>query len=193
MRHIDNFEQIRLLIQDTLQDNDKFYLIEILKRKKENPDIKKDVVIKRYYLKNVEQLDMWKADIQKLAETFNARVIFHPNIKSERRLAIEAMKALTSRFEQDDFASVHRIMDSCAASLKSAGQKYWILDVDDDPDNPELLQDVEQYLQFLNQEYNVYPTPHGHHVLVKPFNATDFKNLFPNIVIQKNHSIVLYK
>lgn len=74
---VDNFDLIKPLLD--FSNEDTFYFVQILQRKKDNPNGKyssnnSSRLIKAYYIKSIEQLDKQKDEMIKLAQVFNARV-----------------------------------------------------------------------------------------------------------------------
>lgn len=70
---IDNFEQIENLL--TFDNDDEFYMLQLLKRKKENPNMKgNSLPIKTVYLHRKGQLLEIKDDLVFLANHTNSRI-----------------------------------------------------------------------------------------------------------------------
>ena len=76
---IDNFELIKPLLEFE-QEDDEYYVIFILKRRKDNPEMKDNLkIIKEYYISSVDYLESKKEEIIKLCEIFNARAVINLN------------------------------------------------------------------------------------------------------------------
>jgi hypothetical protein len=94
---IDNFELIKEFIKNNyILNKGDFFLLQILKRRKENPDMKKDVSsIDSFIIINPEDLDYYKEDIIKLCQEHNARAYFRLNKRNEDKIALQTLKIST--------------------------------------------------------------------------------------------------
>lgn len=82
---IDNFQLAKNIIDNTNDDN--FYYIEIIKRKKDNPFVdfggKSRTFINYYVVTTPEELDSIKAEIISICQKQNARAYFYVNSRSK--------------------------------------------------------------------------------------------------------------
>ena len=75
---INNLEIIKPLLNFSSEDD--FYFLQILQRKKENPQLGSNSrVIKNYYIKSVEHLELRYPEIIELCSVFNARASIRLN------------------------------------------------------------------------------------------------------------------
>lgn len=75
---IDVFDKVKDLL--TFESDDDFYYLQILQRKKENPQLGSNSrVIKNYYIGSVEYLENRYEEIRKLCTEFNARAMLRLN------------------------------------------------------------------------------------------------------------------
>jgi len=87
---IDNFDLIRPMLK--FESEDDFYFVQILQRKKDNPNgvngsNNSSRLIKAYYLNSVEHLDLFKDEMIFFANHFNARVGINLNKRSYEKTA----------------------------------------------------------------------------------------------------------
>ena len=93
----DNFELIKKLIKEnyTLNKGD-FFFLQILKRRKENPDLKKDVsLIDNFFIIDDKDLDNYKQQIINLCQEHNARAYIRLNKRNEDKVSLQAFKIST--------------------------------------------------------------------------------------------------
>lgn len=194
----DNFRIAYKYIDEFSADRYSFFLVEILKRKKENPHLKSDIVLKRMHVKNSDALRRAEQDLKEYAFRENARIIFHINAKNEKVLALDLLKELANRISTEDFNNIHRLSDSLVAAQKTAYTKRWLLDVDKNDMTSSEFQTYKNNVRELvmsvreDQEVIEFPTPNGAHLIVLPFNSDLLWDEFPEILIHKNNATVLF-
>lgn len=104
---VNNFEQIKGLL--SFPSDDIFYFCQILKRKKEHPELgSNSYVVKTYYIKKLEELDFYKDEMICLAEHHNARVYISLNQRSFYKSAFQNLKKVTDQILNKDYASVRK-------------------------------------------------------------------------------------
>ena len=80
----DNFNLIRPLLN--FESSDDFYFIQIMQRRKDNPDMKTGVkIIKEFYIDNLEQFDNKQDQIIEMAHKYNARATIRLNKRSYKK------------------------------------------------------------------------------------------------------------
>lgn len=193
---IDNFELLsEFLPKEKIEDE--FYHVQILKRKKENPDIgSNSILINSYFVKNQKQLNYLKEEIAFLCKHYNARAYINLNSRNKKQLVIPMMNKLISYLENQDFSTVHRIFDSVCGSYTKTKNKLWVVDLDDV--SKEYIESfVIPYIESLSSDdtnicKTIVPTINGFHLITSPFDSSKFLKTFPNIDIQKNNPTLLY-
>lgn len=206
MNTIDNFDLLADLLPLHSSDPDEFWIVRIIKRKKDDPNLEKNSKsLKLYHVKDREELLAMKDKIVKYAEEHNARAYFNPNPKSWKKVTIQAMKELANIIEQEDYQRSWRVIDKVIDSGCNYGSdKTWVIDLDDF--TPKEIEDIIKLIRHIYRSYNTYsvldpilekvPTIHGWHLLTRPFNVDDFKKcdwpekLCPEI--KKNNPTLLY-
>lgn len=192
---IDNFEQIKSLMK--FNSEDEFYFVQIIMRKKDNPDSKgsnnNSRLIKSYFISSVEKLEELKEEMIVLAKLYNARVCISLNKKSYEKCAFHMLKKVTDQILNKDFKSIRRAYNSVAGEF-STGDKNWILDIDDKEQNPnEILGILESILPIGDKFIANIPTKNGYHLITKPFNIAEFRNKWGHrLDIHKNNPTILY-
>ena len=110
---INNFQAIRDLL--TFGDEDKFYFIQIYKRRKDNPDMKKDmVIIDNYFVYELEHFKGLEEKIIKQCIDNNARAYIRLNRRSAKQVALKTLGRIAKMIEDENYKHVKRAYLSCA-------------------------------------------------------------------------------
>ena len=196
---INNFEQIKNLLE--FDSNDDFYHLQVLKRKKENPELgSNSYVVKTYYVSSKEYLDLRKQEIIDLCNSNNARAYINLNRRSFERMAFQTLKKITDQIMNKDYFSVRKAYDSVCGSYMNEPNKKWILDFDikDESFLPFLKEQLSKLRPEGDKFIDKIETKHGYHIICKPFDKQYFNYLFSGWlvidkpVIQDNNPTILY-
>ena len=198
---VNNFEQIRSMME--FPDRNSFYFLQVLKRRKDNPDLEKDMKhIADYYIYSLEQFDDLKERIITQCDAENARAYFRINRRDAKKVAMQVLKRTVDYIMSEDYRAVKNAFASCAGEFHSDPDKKWIVDVDwkDIPEG----QDHDEYLNTLiskvqglvaetGRDDTVYtiPTKNGIHVICRPFNLAKFREQYV-IDVHKDNPSILY-
>jgi len=126
---INNFQAIRDLL--TFGDEDKFYFIQIFKRRKDNPDMKKDmVIIDNYFVYELEHFNGLEEKIIKQCNDNNARAYIRLNRRSAKQVALKTLGRIAKMIEDENYKHVKRAYLSCAGEYHKEEDKTWIIDLD---------------------------------------------------------------
>lgn len=199
---IDNFIQINSLINNSFSKvpdkSDAYYHLQILQRKKENPNLgSNSKLIKAYLIDENHSIDYYKDRIIRYCNEFNARAYINPSPKSKRATAIQMLNEIADCFRKNDFNYLQRLWDSSAGKV-GAIDKYWVIDCDySDTFNDRTINDV---VNFIDREcmpegskfVACIPTKNGKHIITKPFDLQHFKTVYSDIEVHKNNPTVLY-
>lgn len=189
---VNNFEQIKGLL--SFPSDDIFYFCQILKRKKEHPNLESNsYVVKTYFVKSLEDLDFYQDEMITLAEFHNARVYISLNQRSFYKSAFQNLKKIIDQILNKDYASVRKSYAS-VCGMYAEGDKTWIVDIDDvDEAFDREIQEFLTNLQPVGGKLiaNI-PTKHGHHLITKPFNLAEFHKKYPEVDVHKNNPTILY-
>ena len=78
---VDNFEQIRGLLK--FDSDDDFYFVELLQRKKDNPDFgSNNRLIKYYFIDSIDYFNKIENEIKTISDATGARVYINLNRRS---------------------------------------------------------------------------------------------------------------
>lgn len=195
---VDNIEKIKPYLQ--FDNEDTFYFIQIIKRKKENPELgSNSIVIKTYYIRNVEQLDRDYGEMKLLAQYNNARVCINLNKRSFKRIAFHTLRKITDIILAEDYNAVKQAYNSvCGMHSAETNNKKWIVDIDykDYPNSePPSYSKLKMLIDSLQPEgekvLGKIPTKNGYHIISNPFNVQEFNRVFA-IDIHKDNPTLLY-
>ena len=195
MNKIDNIDQIKRLLNFT--DEGDFYMLYVLKRKKDQPEGERDNhqsvrTIKSYCVNSVEYLEKRYDEIKQLCEMFKARAYIHVQKQNHKDVSLNMMVALAQRI-QDGNLNQKGLFDSVVGQLKTL-EKRWVVDIDSEENGIQNLISNEIYL--LRPEgpkvEAIIPTKQGYHLITTRFDVMEFKKRYPQIEIQKKNPTLLY-
>lgn len=195
---INNLETLLPFIQPTSADD--FYYLQILQRKKENPELGRNSrVIKNYYIKSQEELLKKWEEIKALCKLFNARASLRLNKRSFERVAFKALINYAENMQQRDFTNIAHGYDKAVGlgHNESKVNAKWILDIDDNP-SQELIDEMIKVIEDakpLKEESKILalvPSKTGMHIITSPFDMRDFLNIFPNTDVHRDNPSNLY-
>lgn len=201
---VNNFEQIKSLLD--FSSSDDFYFIQLLKRKKENPEIshhKSNLTraIRTYTVRSMEYFNEIEPEIKAICEATKSRAYIHLTRRSFRKTAFISLQHIAERCSEEQYDLVPRIYNTACGSKGSRIKPYyWVVDID----NTE-MDLLMRYLNCINEckpnlDENVIDcinTLNGVHIITTPFDVMEFekqcvKNNLGKIDIHKNNPTVLY-
>lgn len=175
-----------------------FYYIQIIQRKKENPELgNNSTVIKNYYVESEEYLLKKWGEMVKLADLFNARIMIRLDARNYTDVAwlMNGLVSENLRYNPKCFSSLY----SNACGKYKGKDKLWIVDIDEEDNNN---QKINEIIRFINNECmdiknnekvkGVIPSKNGVHIISSGFNMKQFKDRYPNIDVHKNNPTNLY-
>lgn len=199
---IDNFEPIKELLD--FSEPNTFYFIQILKRRKENPDMRTGVrVINNYYLDSIEDLERLRERILEDCKKHNARAYINLNRLDYEKVALHTMKQVAEYIIQKDYKAVKNAFSTTCGSHHSEKEKRWIIDIDEEfIEQKEMIRKVveELHAEIKGNSYKILAeitTKSGFHIITNPFNIDKFKkdkrlNFVGDNLIHKNSPTLLY-
>jgi hypothetical protein len=189
---VDNFNQIKNLLE--FETADDFYFCQIIKRKKENPDVGSNShVVKTYFIKSVEDLDKDKAEMICLADFHNARVCINLNKRSFERTTYHTLKKITDQIMNKDFKSVRKAYASVCGMYSAEEDRKWIVDIDVKGRYAnEVLRTIDECQPEGNKLIAIIDTKSGVHLITKPFNLQQFRERHSEIEVHKNNPTLMY-
>jgi hypothetical protein len=174
---IDNFEQMRSMLKF---EDDYFYFIQIIQRKKEHPEIgANNRIIRSYMISNEEKFDKNGPEIVQMCEMFNARAYIHLNRRKWSKIALECLRhnaELIANGQHEDIkSSLETIVGRNNGEPRES--KTWIIDIDMNDYN--VLNKIGTILNNIkpiedDKWIETVPTKNGFHMITKPFNRAEF-------------------
>lgn len=197
----DNFKAIRDLLN--FSDKDKFYLLQIFKRRKDNLGMKKDMtIIDSFYISSMDQYDEMEERIKKICIDNNARAYFRLNRRSFKQVALKTLSRIAKMIEDENYEHVKRAYLSCAGEFHKEEDKTWIIDLDRNGASDEaydayinsVIFEAQKLIQETGKDdsMSIIPTKNGLHLICRPFNASKFKKIFPEIDVHKDNPTILF-
>ena len=196
-----NFNQISKLLQ--FRSDDDFYHLQIIKRKKDHPEIgSNSLVIKTYYIKSEDHLAKVEPEIIALCNFHGARACINLNRRSFEKMAFHTLKKVTDQIMNKDFKSVHKAYESVCGAYANESNKKWIIDIDnisiDGFNHQDSMIQLRSRIIELQieaghlQSMNFIRTKSGIHIISAPFNLQKFREEFPDIDVHKDNPTILY-
>ena len=176
-----------------------FYFVQILKRKKENPEMKSySLPIESFYIFSLEQFERVMPHIIEKCEQNRARAYIKMNTLDANSVGLEAISVLTQELRQGNWKSLSKAFNSaCGICGKQDGtEKLYLVDIDEQ-DYSKVVE-VEEYINSLNPVDNRYkikmvvPTKNGWHLLSTGFDMQIFKQTYSNVDVHKDGIVLLY-
>lgn len=210
----DNFERYKDLIRLTgglpldnnLNDLDKYYVIELIRRGKDNPDLSAaNYHFRNYYIYSWKDLDRYEQEIKSICDLLNLRAYCSVNYKMMSQVALDTLAESARRIASHDYRKFYTIFESCSGRYVDRGNSMWIVDVDEVK-----FEDVKPLIDYINNMESghnpnvIYymPTRSGVHLITHPFNLQQFNDewnehfqkMYGEIPgVQKNHITLLYE
>ncbi len=193
---IDNLELVKPLLN--FEKDGDFYMLYILKRKKDQPEGERDNhqsvrTIKTYCVDSFEYLEKRYDEIKTLCEVFKARAYIHVQKQSHFDVGMEMIKTIIDRVQSGQ-SNQKNVFDSVVGKLKT-NEKRWIVDIDtkDTIEIGKIGYVINRLCRPLgNKIIETIPTKSGIHLITEKFDVMEFKKHYPEIDLQKKNPTVLY-
>lgn len=195
-----NFNIIKNLLDFDNQNT--FYFIQILKRRKENPEMENGVrVIDNFYIHSIEELDKFENRIIEICEKNNARAYINVNKLDLERIAMFTMKKVADLIVQKQFKAIKNAYATVCGQHSSEEDKRWIVDIDaEELIHKDIIVKIINELHIKTKKnYTILaeiPTKTGLHLIANPFNMKEFseemKKLNLKIDVHKNTPTLLF-
>lgn len=207
---VNNFELIKNYM--TFLNERSFYFVQILRRKKENPEQKSySIPIENFYIFSKNHLDHMTPRIIELCEKNRARAYIKLNCLDAQSVMLETIAVLTQDIRNSDWTHMSAALNSaCGICGKQDGfEKLYLVDLDDEYADrkdeikqyiedlpPVKYKEIDEYGHTLKERINKVkieiPTRHGTHLLTTGFDLQTFSQNYPNIDIHKDGNTILY-
>lgn len=200
---IDNFATISYILREKTITEDNFFFLQIIKRRKENPDMtSNNITVDVFYIKDPDHLMEKKERIVARCKAENARAYLNLNMNSKRKVALETMKLMATCISNDNY-NVANVYTSVVGGGSQDPNKTWVVDIDfdaniqleDQLENIEVIKDdIRKLAREAGKEpiINVIPTKNGLHLITPTFNLKKFSDMHRGIDIHKNNPTILY-
>lgn len=190
---INNLQQILKLL--VFSSTDDFYHLQIIKRKKEHPELgSNSYIVKTYYISSVDYLDKKIEEIIVLCNYHNARACINLNRRSYEKCAYQLLRKVADQILNKDFRSCRKAYESVCGLYSNEPVKKWIIDID--VHNPVLVDEITQRIDTFDPVGPKYiatlSTKAGCHIICNPFNIQQWNKYYINIDIHKDNPTVLY-
>lgn len=192
---IDNIKLILPFLK--FENEDDFYYLQILQRKKENVGIGSNSrVIKNYYITSKEYLLKRYDEIKKLCEFFNARASIRLNKRSFEKVGFKMLENTANSMRNREYKFLNKSYDRACGQGHDDKNKKWILDVDDSTWLNSQTEELIEFLHNLQPIGNKYiieiPSKSGLHIITSPFNIEEFNKKYQGIEIHKDNPTNLF-
>lgn len=193
---IDNLELIKSLLN--FENEGDFYMLYILKRKKDQPEGERDNhqsvrTVKSYCVESIDYLEKRYDEIKQLCEMFNARAYIHVQSQNHKDVSLNMMVNLAKRIQNGQINQKH-LFDSTVGKVQTQ-EKRWVVDIDS-KDTKELFE-IQQWIDHCRPHGEdkieaIIPTKSGFHLITKRFDVMEFKKKYPEVDIQKKNPTLLF-
>ena len=191
---INNVDKIRPML--SFEDKDDFYFVQVLKRRKDNPNMEKDMVLlNNFYIDSLENFNKKLPFIKWVCDSENARAYFRLNKRNYKDLTPHMVKRVVEIAFGNDCHALKNVFDSVAGEFHSDSDKKWLIDIDNDKHIAYggLLDEVTRLQIEAGRESmtELLPTKNGVHLITRPFNLIKFKVMFL-VDVHKDANTILY-
>lgn len=188
---VDNIKLIKSFIKPKSEDS--FYYLQIIQRRKENPDMKTNSrTIKTYCVNSIDYLESHYEEIKAICDSLNARAMINLNQRSYYKTAYKNLENIAGVMSNFQFDKINKCYERACGQGHDDNLTKWILDVDQpftDFQYRELHKDIES---FGGTILNSIPSASGYHIITSSFRLDQFKGKYPEIEVQKNNPTNLY-
>lgn len=186
---------------------DKYYVIEIMRRGKDNKDLPAaNLHFKNYYIYSWDDYRRYENEIKELCTTFRMRAYASVNYKLMSQVALDTMAESARRLAAHDYKKFYNIFESCSGKFKDTGNNVWIIDIDDIDieNNYHVIEDVISIMNSCQSKYEdklimKMPTKSGVHLITHTFNKIEFEEKYREKfdceppTIKENHLTLLFE
>lgn len=178
-------------------EEDYFYFIQIIQRKKEIPELgSNNRIIRSYMISSLEKLEKNEAEIIQICQMFNARAYIHLNRRKWSKIALECLRHNAELIANGQHDGIKSSLETIIGryNCEPKGEKTWIVDIDEKL--PQYTMQVEGFINSIEPEglkvKSILPTKNGYHLITKPFNSQMFKEKYPEVEIHKDNPTILF-
>lgn len=170
---VDNVNQVSDLLVFKKDSKDIYYFIQIIRRRKDNPDQKRsEINLGRWFIKSIEELDIQYSFIKDICKLYNARAYISLTPRSLAKLGKECLLEYSNRIIRGDYNNIQYIPEKVALSPNTCQSRgvldkpRWIIDLDSNN-----ISDFDTIMELFRDNYiTLINTPGGYHIVIKSFN-----------------------
>lgn len=134
---IDNSIAVRSFLSFNKDD---FYFLQIIKRRKDNPDMELGtVVLKNYYIQSFEEYDKLIPIVKRQCEFENARAYFRLNKRNYKNIGLKLVNRALVYISSNNYTPLRNVFDTIAGECPSDPVRKWVVDVDNENINEEIF------------------------------------------------------
>lgn len=197
---VNNFKQIYKYMEDIESFGEDFYILDIVRRRKEHPNLRHNrSLIKTYIISTIDDFKEIENEIVELCDILKARAYFSVNKFSFKKSGFNMLIDLSSRLKHESYTGLQGLFSSSAMGSIS-GDVKWMLDVD--TDSKDVIDELIPTIQLNravngipNVEFELFKSPNGWHIVIDPFHITEDINKTLNtmeVEVHKNNFIIAY-
>ena len=186
---------------------DKYYVIELMRRGKDNPDMPAaNYHFRNYYIYSWKDLNRYEEEIKNICNLLNLRAYCSVNYKLMSQVALDTLAESARRIAAHDYKKFYNIFESCSGKFVDSKNNLWVIDIDnvniDKHEDACKIAEISRLINNMESGYSenvVYymPTKSGVHIITHPFNLQHFNEEYDNetlpLDIKKNHLTLLYE
>ena len=197
----DNFNLIRQYLIDNgiPQHNEssllKHYVVEIMSRGKDNPDMPAaNRHFKNYYFPCIDKFDRYEPEIKKVCDALRMRAYVSVNYKMYDQVLMDTAAESAARAAAHNYGKPYSVYEHCSGKYVNRKDKKFVVDIDEE----QMIFFDNIYDELKDKVVLVVPTRTGMHLVTTPFNTLVFENKCINRLgfvpdIKKNHLTLLYE
>ena len=201
---MNNIELLKPLIK--FENSDEFYLIEIIQRRKDIPNLSKNsILINHYMITSIDGFEHLMPEIITTCDSLNARAYINVSTKSFKKFVHKLNIRIAEIINNGDYKSIKGLFVSACRQTSIKDKNYWVVDVDyDDTINNNTETGIKNFNDLYHFIYDLQsktgkepfmykiPTKNGCHIITKGFNSKKFSDMYPSVSIHKENPTILY-
>lgn len=205
MKIIDRLEILKKFIN--LNKNE-FLFIQIIKRRKDNPDLKfSEVMMKSFYVNSINDIIKYIPRIEEICDKENARAYVRLNPQDYTEASIRCIEYIAENIRKGTSNKNYRAWDSiCGKKRLDKSLTYRVIDLDSEHLHlkSEILLKLEEFFSSKKLDpkdcYIINPTKTGSHIITKRFDKRIIGSIneelsekgIPNIKVMEDCTTLLY-
>ena len=186
---------------------DKYYVIELMRRGKDNPNMPAaNYHFRNYYIYSWHDYEKYEQEIKDICTLLKMRAYCSVNYKLMSQVALDTLAESARRIAAHDYKKFYNIFESASGKFVERSNSLWVVDIDEVP-NDAILNEICSFINVLDSGHvrNVVytmPTKSGIHLITHPFNLAQFnKDWEANFGkytmdipdVKKNHLTLLFE